>query len=124
MTAEIKATSGLTVSKTNGPVASFNTTTQSIDLAGNKFSAGCLSIGTGSHEALTIGADQSTGRWAYFKNLDATNYVEIGVDVAATFGPLLRLAAGQSCVCPVTTTAVYAKANTGAVILQYFILEP
>lgn len=124
MANEISVSAGITVSKTNGPKVSFPSETKQIDLSGARFSSAVQDIGTSSHEALTIVADQSTAGWAYFRNLDATNYVEIGVDVGATFGPLLRLYPGQFTVVRLTTTAVYAKANTAAVKLQYFILEP
>ena len=124
MANEISVSCGITVSKTNGPKASFPSETKQIDLAGTLYSSAVQVIGTGSHEALTIVADQSTAGWAYFRNIDATNYVEIGVDVGATFGPLLRLYPGQFTVTRLTTTAVYAKANTSSVSLQYFILQP
>lgn len=124
MADEITATSGLVVNKTNGPKFTIPTNSQRITLAGSRFSAGIQDIGTGSHEALTVIADQTTAGWAHFKNLDATNYVEIGVDVSSTFGPLIRLDAGEECTVHITTKNVYAKANTGAIKLQYEILEP
>lgn len=124
MAQEITATCGLTVNKTNGPVFTMSSSSQRIDLSGSRYSGGIQDIGTSAHEALTIISDQSTSGWSYFKNLDATNYLEIGRDVAAAFSPVLRLNAGEVCVCRVTTTALYAKANTGACKLQYMILEP
>lgn len=34
--------------------------------------------------------------WAVFTNLDDQDYVQIGIDVAATFYPLLRIAPGRT----------------------------
>ena len=85
-------------------------------------SGGCQSIGTAAHEALGLG-DVSDAGWAYFKNIDATNYVEIGVDVSSSFYPLVRLAAGEFALFPLSNSAApYAKANTAAVVLEYFVL--
>lgn len=60
---------------------------------------------------------------AWFVNLDETNYIEIGVQVAATFYPCIRLNAGEWS--PVRlglgASALFARANTAAVDLQYHI---
>lgn len=84
---------------------------------------GAQSVGFAAHEAVAVG-DVSTLGWAYFKNLDTTNFVEIGVDVAATFYPLVRLEAGEAALFRLSPSAtVYAKANTAAVLLDCEILE-
>ena len=44
-----------------------------------------------SAQAIPLGSVTTNGI-AYFKNLDTTNYVEIGVYVGGTFYPLIRLA--------------------------------
>ena len=84
--------------------------------------AGIASIGFAAHEAIVMG-DVSTAGWAYFKNLDSTNFVALGVDVSGTFYPLAKLKAGQYCVVPLGTSAPYAKADTAAVQLHYRIYE-
>lgn len=84
---------------------------------------GTQTIGNAAHEALVV-TDLTTLGWAHFRNRDATNYVEIGVDVAATFYPVVRLNAGESCIFRLAQGAtVYAQANTAAVILERNILD-
>lgn len=79
-------------------------------------------IGT-THEAIVISELTNLG-WALFRNLDSTNYVEIGVDVAAAFYPFVKLLAGESCVVRLSPAiAPYAKANTAAVKLEAYIFE-
>lgn len=80
-------------------------------------------IGT-AYEALTPAADLTTNGWAIFINLDATNYVEIGVEVAAAFYPAVRLNAGESALFRAAQgVTLYARANTAAVDLEWTLLH-
>ena len=61
---------------------------------------------------------------AYFKNLDSTNFIELGVDVSSTFYPVLRLGPGESVVCKLSPAiTLYAKADTAVARLQAAIYE-
>lgn len=122
MADEISVTARLTVA--NGSLAfDRNVVRKQFDQTTARVSGGVQTIGTGSHEALGVGADISSAGYAFFQNLDATNYVEIGIDDTGTFEPLLKLEAGEVAVCPLTTTGVYAQANTAAVELEFYIIE-
>jgi hypothetical protein len=77
-------------------------------------------VGT-THELLDVG-DVGTEGMVHVRNLDSTNYVEIGVDVAATFYPVIKLSPGDPAVFPAGAT-LYARANTAAVKLDSMILE-
>lgn len=121
MANEITLTFGLTLAKGNLK-RTINAHTLQRDLTGAESVSNVQSVGTGAHEALVIG-DMGTAGYLYAKNLDATNYVELGIDATGTFHPLIRLKAGDECLVPMTTTAVYAKANTGAVSLDYTFIE-
>lgn len=90
-------------------------------MSGTNQSFGIASIGTGSHEAIPI-TDIGTPGFAFFHNLDTTNYVEIGSDTTGTFRPFAKLKPGQFCLVPLAI-APYAKANTGACDLEYGIIE-
>ena len=79
-------------------------------------------IGFAAHEAVDIG-DVGTAGWAYFRNLDAENYVEIGVEVAAAFYPLVKLESGEAAVFRLATDTPFAKADTGDVVLQKGIFD-
>lgn len=87
-------------------------------------SGGVQAIGFAAHEAVGIGADIASKGWAFFRNLDSTNYLEIGVDVAATFYPLVRLEALEVALFRISpSVTVYAKANTASVELEYEALS-
>ena len=122
MANEIQITTRLKLSK-GGATLDRNGGTVNATMAGDAYTCGVQQIGTGAHEALSLSADIGTAGWAYFKNLDATNYVEIGIDSTGTFVPFARLKAGEACVLRLATNAPYAKANTGAVNLEYAVIE-
>lgn len=75
------------------------------------------SVGT-TEAALGLG-DVTTPGWCVFQNLDDTNFVEVGV----TGSMFLKLKPGEKCICRLTTTAPFAKADTAAVELFYVIYE-
>lgn len=122
MANEIQPFVSLKATKGNLKIPKHGGTSQSITMTGSVYASGSPSIGTGAHEALPM-QDVSTAGWAYFRNADATNYVEIGYDTNGTFRAFLKLKAGEECVCRLTQNAPYAQANNGAVVLQYLILQ-
>jgi hypothetical protein len=89
------------------------------DLTGNGITAGVLSVAT-SAAAVPLGG-VSTAGVAYFKNLDATNYLEIGWDDSG-FVAAAKLLPGQVALIPLVN-APWARANTGACLMQYRIFE-
>jgi hypothetical protein len=89
---------------------------------GTKVVAGTRSIGFSSHSALPMG-DVTTAGWAYFKNLDGTNYVEVGKDVSGTFHSVVKIKPGETAEFRLALSNPYAKANTAAVLLDYAIAE-
>ena len=77
-------------------------------------------VGT-SHEALVLGDVASCGA-TYVLNTDATNYVDIGVEVTGTFYGLVRLMPGKYAFLPrLATNTPFARANTSSVNLEYYI---
>jgi len=93
------------------------------DQTNQKSIGGVQAIGT-VEEAITVG-DLATTRFAYFRNLDATNYVEIGVKPAFTFYPLLLLSAGDppQLIKIASGVTLYARAHTAAVNIDKLILD-
>ena len=65
----------------------------------------------------------TTPGWAVFKNLDDTNFIEVGIDVGGTFYPFLKLEPGEECPAKLGITAIYAQADTSPVKLYYIIFE-
>ena len=88
-------------------------------------SGGIQEIGFGAHQALVVTNLTDEG-WAIFRNLDATNFVELGIDVGAVFKPFIRLEPGEPALFRLSPDAVatpFAQADTGNVLLEYMILE-
>jgi len=118
MANEITLNLKLSVAKTY-LVHTENPGTQSVTMTGTNAAGGVQAIGTAG-ELLGV-TDVTTSGYAYFRNTDATNYVEIGTGTG-TFVAFLKLKAGECAICRLGTNAPSARANTAAVNLQYFIL--
>lgn len=99
---------------------SLNSISQLKDVAANPRIQSVQDIGT-SEEALAIG-DVATDGGAFFaRNLDATNYVEIGL----TGSYVIKLLPGEYCfLSGVSDKDLYARANTAAVKLAYALWSP
>lgn len=97
-----------------------NPGTNSLDMSGVVATGGIQSVGT-TEEALAMG-DVSSPGYAYFRNCDKANYVELGVKPAGTFYPFAKLKYGEAAIIRLGTATPYAKANGAAVSLQYYIL--
>lgn len=124
MASEISVTTRLYAKKTN-LLIDHNVGTVSVDLSGSTAGAGVVSIPTtAAGTALSLdGITIATAGYSFFRNIDTTNYVEIGVQVGGVFYALVKLKAGEVAVLRMNqTNAPYARANTAAVSLQYTIL--
>jgi hypothetical protein len=74
-------------------------------------------IGFAADEVIDV-TDVTTPKECYFKNLDATNYVDIGPNNSGAMLGLIRLQPGEHCVFPLLPgTVMRAQANTAAVEL-------
>lgn len=122
MAQEITSTVSLTATK--GFLSVNRSTSNRIDMSGtSQYAGGAPSIPTTAGGTALVMDSVGTSGLSYFRNLDATNYVEIGVVVSGTFYPFVKLKAGEACVLRLGTNAPYARANTAAVVLDYTILE-
>jgi len=122
MADEIKATATLVVKK---PATTFTLAvgkaTVSIDMTGTNYSGGMADVGFAAHEAIPI-VDIGTPGWAYFRNQDTANFVEIGIDDTGTFEAVVKLKPGETALFRLAGTP-YAKADTASVLLEYHIVE-
>jgi hypothetical protein len=83
-----------------------------------------INVGT-TEEVLSLG-DITAGSEGYvaFRNLDTTNYVQIGVESAGAMVASIRLAAGGIALFPMEPSKTWrAKANTAAVNLQMKLFQ-
>jgi hypothetical protein len=81
---------------------------------------GVQDIGT-SEEAIILGDVSADGGAFFAQNLDATNYVEIGL----TGSYVIKLKPGEYCfLCGVSDKDLFARANTAAIKLAYALFSP
>jgi hypothetical protein len=90
-----------------------------VDVTGDAFTHEVQSVGT-SEEELAQGADLGTPGYIFIKNLDDTNYVEVG----STTGVYdIKLKAGEVALYRHNSGTIYAKANTAACNVEHWIIE-
>lgn len=121
MANEITVSGSLKIVK-NGVTNTLALSSTTFDQTGDARVCGVQAIGTSEEEILF--ADMAAGNigWAAFKNLDATNFVDIGT---ATGVYIIRLEATEAAWFRFVpgTTSVFCLADTAAVNLEYFIGE-
>ena len=100
---------------------SYKSGTLYADQTGSTATGGNQTIGTAA-EALVMG-DVTTSGFSWFRNTDATNFVEIGTGTGTSFAVFIKLKAGEAAVCRLGTNAPTAKANTASINLQYHIMQ-
>lgn len=120
MANEITMSASMTVSK-GGVAISTGSLSKTLDMTGTYAATESQSIGT-SNEALSFNTTDITGDVnLVVKNMDSTNYVEIFKD-SGNSHLLSKLKAGQSCLLAnVPSSTLYGRANTAAVIVQFWI---
>lgn len=96
-------------------VASFTCDLNSDIVAGNTQSIPTTAAGT----AIVLSAGLSAGAVAFFRNLDGTNYLEIGRQVGGTFYEVAKLGPGMPALIPIASTGLYARSNTSACKLYH-----
>ena len=90
-------------------------------MTGSVYAQNTISVGFAAAEAIPLG-EVTAPHWAYFKNLDATNFIKIRN--GASGADLLKLKAGEVAICPLLDSAVpYAIADTAACLLEFLILS-
>lgn len=120
MANELTVSSSIRFQKGNAPAVRFEQTPTDLNVSGTQCVVHIQSIGT-SEEALDIG-DLGTLGWAYFHNLDATNFVSIRSGTGAA--NFLKLLPGERAgPMRLAASAPYAIADTGACELWYMIVE-
>lgn len=123
MADEITVIAGLRCSKSN-LLVSHNTLQSVFTMSGDATSRNVQSIPTtAAGTALSIAAAVGTAGFAFFRNLDATNFVEIGVQVGGTFYPVIKLKAGEYGVCRFSVLTLYARSDTAATLLDMSMIE-
>ncbi len=96
-----------------------------VSMTGTTYASGAVEYPTtAAGTAISLdGVTTATMGYAFFRNLDATNYIEIGIQTGGVFYAFAKLLAGEVAVVRLNqTNAPYARANTASVRLAYSIL--
>jgi len=121
MADELSFTFNMQFEKGNAAPPAVNSGTQSVTVSGTYYIHNIQNIAT-SAENIEKGAITTPG-YCWFHNMDGTNYVEIGYDDSG-FKPLVKLLKGEwAGPFRLTQATPQAQANTGAVDLEYFMVE-
>ncbi len=110
MANEIQVTASLNVSKGGATIAS--TQTKSLNMSGTDMILSPITVGTSAAQ-ISFGDISGAPAVVLFKNLDATNYIEIALDNAMS-NKFIKLLPGMIALVPLATGTIYAKANTAA----------
>jgi hypothetical protein len=117
MADELQVQAVISFSKSNASVRQSGQA--SVTVTGDAFSHEVQAIGT-SEEALAQGADLGTPGYVFIKNMDATNYVEVG----STTGVYdIKLKAGEIALYRHNSATIYAKSNTNICNVEFIIIE-
>lgn len=108
-----------TLRYTKSGVSASHASSFTVDQSGDKYQAGVQIVGT-TEESLDKG-DIGTIGYIAFKNLDTTNYFQIGITTGVYS---LKCLAGKGGVIPWnSSTAPLVKANTSSVEVDYLMIE-
>jgi len=78
---------------------------------------------TAGGEVLAVGSISTVG-WAYFKNLNATNFCKVGPEAAGAIVDTIKILPGETAgPMKMATNTIRAIADTGAIDLWYRLYE-
>tara|TARA_Y100001938_G_C7725742_1_gene252142 strand:+ start:55 stop:417 length:363 start_codon:yes stop_codon:yes gene_type:complete len=119
MAKEINASVSLAITTALG-VSAERTESMTIDQSGNALAHFVQSIPSSGNNALDTGrAALGTEGMYFIKNLDSSNYVQIGL----TGSYFMRLNPGESTVFRSNQAAVYAQSNNAACLIEVMVFE-
>lgn len=122
MASELLITTRLRFRKGSIDTADRGVSNLAVNVAGDAYQSAVQNIGT-THEIIVIPAEIATAGYIQFRNLDPTNYIEIGLLVSGTFYPCAKMKAGEPALFRAGTNSLYAKANTAACNLEMLAVE-
>ena len=99
----------------------FNVSAQ-FDQASAIGSGGIQSIGTATNAEFIALGDVTTASFAFLRNLDTTNYIDVGTGTGTSFIAFLRIGPGKFATCWLhPTNAPSARSNVAACNLWYHV---
>ena len=118
MADEIRVSGGIQATKGTLRIDPINKSI-TVDMSGEDYESNTQLIGT-SEEAIALG-DVTTPGYAYYENLDATNFVSLRPATAG--GNMVKLLPGDFAIFRHGTTAPFAIADTAPVRIKKLIIE-
>ena len=91
-----------------------------VDVSGESYNKTIQVIGT-SNEQISVASDIGTYGYMFFKNLDATNYVEIADEDDTNY--FCKLKAGEFAMFRAADSDYWARANTSSCNLEVLVIE-
>ena len=91
-----------------------------VDVSGESYNKTIQVIGT-SNEQISVASDIGTYGYMFFKNLDATNYVEIADEDDTNY--FCKLKAGEFAMFRAADADYWARANTSSCNLEVLVIE-
>lgn len=107
----------VSVAFNKGGISTQRSESLSVDVAGDAFTHQVQAIPT-SNTALLEGVAIGTPGYIFIKNLDSTNYVEVGI----TGQYCIKLLAGEIALFR-ATAAIFALANSATCNVEYWMIE-
>ena len=117
MANELNASVSLSFLKSDAQVQAI--ASSAFDVTGDAYGKIVQEVGT-TEEELNQPGEVGTPGWTYVRNLDDTNYVEIG---CVTTSYTIKLKAGEFCLFRASGSTIYAKANTAACNVEFCVVE-
>lgn len=117
MANELTITTSLTFVKGNAQTTR-NSGSASVTVSGTAYTTGVQSIGT-SDETLSLDEIVTPG-YLLLHNLNATNFILVGADGSSY---PVKLKAGEWGMFRFNGAAIHAKADTGACLLEYYLIS-
>ncbi len=90
------------------------------DVTGTRYIRGVQDVGFAAPEALDMG-DLTDPGWCYMRNLDTSNFVTVYAATGET--AFMQLNAGEHACFRMVATAPFVQADTGAIDLEYMIVQ-
>jgi hypothetical protein len=120
MANETSVSVSISVTKSGASVSA--SASKTLNMSGNEMVMATQTIGFAAAELLNL-ADVSTLGFLYVKNLDETNFVQLGLDTLVSTKIFAKLLAGEFCLIPMPTAAIYGLADTADVLIQIVGVE-
>jgi len=116
-----EVTFSVSLKATKGNASVNNTANMIASMTGSDMMQSTQNIGT-TAELVSFGDITGAPQLVMIRNLDATNFVELGGDSGLTVFKT-KIAAGQACLFTPSSATLYAKADTAAVSIFVIAVE-